>query len=151
MVFAARLRQWHTYLGLFIAPSVLFFALTGALQIFSLHESHGSYRPPQLLEKLSAVHKDQVLEAHDHHAPPAADRASGPQATAANSHPVEDDDDKISTSTLALKWFFFGVSVCLIISTLIGIWMGTTQLRSKTTAWVLIIVGTLVPIVLIVI
>jgi len=56
-----RLRQWHSYIGLFIAPSVIFFSLTGALQLFSLHEAHGTYQPPAILEKLASVHKDQVL------------------------------------------------------------------------------------------
>jgi uncharacterized iron-regulated membrane protein len=39
-------RRWHSYIGLFIAPSVLFFSLTGAVQLFSLHEAHGKYQPP---------------------------------------------------------------------------------------------------------
>ena len=54
------IRLWHSYIGILIAPSVIFFALTGALQIFSLHESHGTYTPPALIEKLSSMHKDQV-------------------------------------------------------------------------------------------
>ncbi len=63
------IRQWHSYLGLFIAPSVLFFALTGATQLFGLHESHGDYRPPAIVEKLSSVHKDQVFELGHHTSP----------------------------------------------------------------------------------
>src|SRR3984957_7098169 len=55
-------RQWHTYIGAFIAPSVLFFAFTGSLQLFSLHEAHGAYTPPAIVEALGHVHKDQVLE-----------------------------------------------------------------------------------------
>ena len=55
------IRTWHTYLGILIAPSVLFFALTGALQLFSLHEVHGSYTPLPVIEKLSKVHKDQAF------------------------------------------------------------------------------------------
>ena len=47
------LRQWHGYLGAFIAPSVIFFALTGALQLFNLHEAHGDYRPAPIVERLS--------------------------------------------------------------------------------------------------
>ena len=43
------IRRWHTYLGLFIAPSVLFFSLTGAVQLFSLHEAHGDYTPAPLV------------------------------------------------------------------------------------------------------
>jgi hypothetical protein len=39
------IRRWHSYIGLFIAPSVLFFSLTGAVQLFSLHEAHDKYQP----------------------------------------------------------------------------------------------------------
>jgi uncharacterized iron-regulated membrane protein len=141
------LRQWHAYVGLFIAPSVLFFSLTGALQIFSLHEAHGSYHPAVLLEKLSAVHKDQVFEApHDKSAPD----HDAPQAAAggAGVPPAEDEDEQQSASTLALKGFFLAVALGLFASTLIGIWMGTTQTRRKRLAWSLLIVGALLPIAL---
>jgi hypothetical protein len=147
---SSTLRQWHAYVGLFIAPSVLFFSLTGAIQIFNLHEAHGSYHPAVLLEKLSAVHKDQVFEkphdksAPDHDAPQAAAGGAGDQ-------PAEDEDEKQSASTRALKWFFLAVSLGLIASTLIGIWMGTTQIRRKGLAWSLLIVGALVPLGLLVI
>jgi len=142
---SSTLRRWHAYLGLFIAPSVLFFSLTGAIQIFNLHEAHGGYHPAVLLEKLSAVHKDQVFEephdqsAPDHDAPHAAAGAAGDQ-------PAEDEDEKQSASTLALKWFFLAVSLGLATSTVIGIWMGATQIRRKGLAWTLLLVGTLVPI-----
>jgi len=62
-----------------------------------------------------------------------------------------DADEKHSVSTYALKWFFTVVSVGLIASTVIGIWMGTTQIRRKGLAWTLLIAGTLVPIGLLVI
>jgi hypothetical protein len=127
MNWTLRLRQWHAYIGLFIAPSVLFFALTGAIQIFNLHEAHGSYTPAPLLEKLSAVHKDQVFEASDDH------------------HHAPGDDDKISGPTLALKWYFCAVAVGLVVSSLIGIWMGVTQIRRKALVWILLIAGTLLP------
>jgi hypothetical protein len=143
MISILRLRQWHAYIGLFIAPSVLFFAVTGTLQIFNLHEAHGSYRPAVLLEKLSAVHKDQVFEQpHAHDAPPADQPASAP--------PADDDDDKTSVSTMALKWLFTFMAVGLVCSSLIGIWMGTTQTRSKPLAWSLLAAGTLLPILLLV-
>jgi len=149
------LRQWHAYVGLFIAPSVLFFSLTGVIQIFNLHEAHGTYQPAVLIEKLSAVHKDQVFE--EPHAKPAPDHdapgTAAPQTAAAGGggRPAEAEDEKQSVSTYALKWFFTLVAVGLIVSTLIGIWMGTTQTRRKGLAWILLIVGTVVPIGLLVI
>jgi hypothetical protein len=141
---SSTLRRWHAYVGLFIAPSVLFFALTGTIQIFNLHEAHGSYHPAVLLEKLSAVHKDQVFEEpHDQSAP---DHDATHAAAGGGDQPAADEEEKPSGSTYALKWFFTVVSLGLIGSTLIGIWMGTTQIRQKGLAWTLLIVGVLVPI-----
>ncbi len=57
----------------------------------------------------------------------------------------------MSASTLALKWFFCFVALGLAFSTLIGIWMGATQLRKKTVVWTLIAAGALVPLGLLVI
>jgi hypothetical protein len=51
MTFEASLksiRTMHGYLGLFFAPTILFFAITGGLQMFGLHETArgSSYVPP---------------------------------------------------------------------------------------------------------
>jgi hypothetical protein len=132
----ATLRRWHSYVGLFIAPSVLFFALTGATQIFNLHEAHGRYVPPALLEKLSSVHKDQVFAFGDHHTaePPAG------------AHPDEhEDEDRPAVSTVLLKWFFLVVALGLTGSTAVGIWMGLT-LRATGLAWLLLVAGAAIPV-----
>src|SRR5437588_10360971 len=55
-------RQLHLYLGLFFAPSIIFFAFTGTLQTFSLHENkHPGDHHPQWIATLASIHKDQVL------------------------------------------------------------------------------------------
>jgi hypothetical protein len=56
------LRQVHLYIGVFTTPALLFFAITGALQTFSLHEqSRGSsYKPPAILVELGQLHKKQT-------------------------------------------------------------------------------------------
>jgi hypothetical protein len=144
---STRLRRWHAYIGLFIAPSVLFFAITGALQIFSLHEAHGNYHPAVLIEKLAAVHKDQVFEQPRERAPPAEEEPAAANRPGGAAAP-DDDDDKVSTATLALKWFFLLMAVCLIVSTSIGIWMGITQIRAKRLAWSILCAGALIPLVL---
>jgi hypothetical protein len=144
------IRRWHSYIGLFIAPSVLFFALTGAVQLFSLHEAHGSYHPPVLLEKLSSIHKDQVFELGHHHddSSPAAVE-SGP-----NDGPApgpEDHDDKPGPATFILKGYFLLVALGLAVSTVFGLWMGLVQTRSKTVGWLLVGVGSVIPLVLLLI
>jgi hypothetical protein len=99
------IRRWHSYIGLFIAPSVLFFSLTGAVQLFSLHESHGKYRPPPILEKLSAVHKDQVFALGDHHGPAedAAPDGGKPPGDRLAPAGAEDPEAKFEPSTFMLK------------------------------------------------
>ena len=55
-------RLTHLYLGVFTAPALLFFAFTGALQTFSLHETTrgSSYKPPAWAVTLSQIHKKQT-------------------------------------------------------------------------------------------
>jgi len=55
------MRNIHLYLGVFFAPLLLFFTISGAWQTFGFHESSpdGSYKPPAIIKSLSAVHKDQ--------------------------------------------------------------------------------------------
>lgn len=56
-------RQVHLYLGVFTAPALLFFAITGGLQTFGLHERErdGSYAPPAWLAEMAQLHKKQTL------------------------------------------------------------------------------------------
>jgi hypothetical protein len=136
-----RIRQLHSYIGLFMAPSVLFFALTGAVQLFSLHEAHGDYQPFALIEKLSSVHKDQVFAFGDHHTPDA--EANPPAAGPAGGG--QEDEEKSALSTVMLKWFFVLVALCLVLSTALGLWMALTQMRRQRIAWVLLAAGTLIP------
>jgi hypothetical protein len=142
-LYMSSIRTWHTYLGALIAPSVLFFALTGALQIFSLHEAHGTYQPLALVEKLASVHKDQVFAQKKHHEaepePAAKDHPPGP---------ADDDEDEASLGTVLLKWFFLVVALGLAVSTALGLWMALTQVRRKRTVWLLLAAGVVIPVVL---
>jgi hypothetical protein len=56
------LRLTHLYLGVFVTPALLFFAFTGALQTFSLHETTrgSSYKPPAWAVVLGQIHKKQT-------------------------------------------------------------------------------------------
>jgi hypothetical protein len=144
MISGIRLRRWHAYIGSLLAPSVLFFCLTGALQIFNLHEAHGSYRPAVLVAKLSAVHKDQVFEEPDEHAEHSS--AAAAPAPEGSQGPAESDDAKVGAATLALKWFFLVVALGLTVSTLIGVWVAITQTHKTRLVWTLLIAGTLVPV-----
>jgi hypothetical protein len=137
------IRTWHTYIGLLIAPSVLFFALTGTLQLFSLHEAHDGYAPPPVIEKLASLHKDQVFALKEHEPEPAAD--AQPQEHHQKS---KEEDAGPSLGTRLLKCFFLVAAVGLITSTLLGLWMGLTHLRHKRIGWWLFLAGAVIPVAL---
>ena len=140
------LRQWHGYLGAFIAPSVIFFALTGSLQLFNLHEAHGGYHPAEIVERLGRLHKDQVFALDNHHPPPPAET----QTTPAPSQP-KPDDDQPAVSTYLLKWFFLVVALGLIVSTAFGIWIALTKPRGRTATIALLAAGCAIPALLLVV
>jgi hypothetical protein len=160
------LRQWHTYIGVFIAPSVLFFALTGAYQVFGLHEPHAGYQPPPVLAKLGMLHKKQVYALPRKGGRPKAEgrgapggEAAGPARAGAETHAAEAhgpgaggpegrQPPATKLSTELLKWFFALVSVGLAISTALGVWIGLTHVHQKRLAWGLLVAGAATPLIL---
>lgn len=58
-----QIRQLHLYLGTFFAPSIIFFALTGAFQTFNFHEEYQGRPAIPVFEKLAEIHKDQRVPA----------------------------------------------------------------------------------------
>lgn len=128
-------RLFHLYLSAFVAPSLVFFAVTGALQTFRLPDRPAA---PELLVKLARVHKDDVFAMKPGRKPPvaAAKHALPPKATP-------------RPATEALKWFFAVVSSGIAITTLLGFWMGIKHVKRKGAVWVLVAAGAITPVVLI--
>jgi hypothetical protein len=138
------LRQWHGYFGVFIAPTVLFFALTGSLQLFSLHESHGGYQAPAIIQRLGRLHKDQVITLpHQREAPPAK-----PAASRARAAPAAEEKEP-RPATLLLKVFFLLVAIQLVASTGLGLWIAFSRNRDRRLTWFLLLAGVLVPLALV--
>ena len=81
-------RLTHHYIGIFIAPAVLFFSFTGFLQMFSLHETTrgSSYTPPALFVHLAQLHKKATLTIPQRKPAPAprpdASKLDGPKTDA---------------------------------------------------------------------
>ena len=134
-------RQFHTYLSMLIAPSVLMFAVTGGLQIFRLQEAHPGYTPAPIVEKLGRVHKDQVFAV----SPP---RAARPAAVGAAPRKAAEARRPTPLSKRLLQWFFVVVSAGLFLSTCLGIYMGVTVSRWKVAGRWLVAIGTVLPIVI---
>ncbi|HYY58262.1 MAG TPA: hypothetical protein VE842_13090 [Pyrinomonadaceae bacterium] len=116
-----RLREIHFYLGVFFAPMIIFFALSGALQTFRLQETpRGStYTPPSWIVLLADIHKDQR-----------ARHAQGVPRSA------------------PLMWFVVVMAVGLISTSLLGIYMAFKYNRAKRLVFGLMILGFVIPIAL---
>ncbi len=139
-------RQIHLYTGLFIAPALLFFALTGALQTFSLHEtSRGSdYKPPTWIVTLAQLHKKQTITVPVRKQRP-ADAAPKPDKHAATAPQPPEPPQK---SHLPMKIFFLIAAIGLFTSTLTGIFMAYKFNRNKLVVTALLLAGIIIPIIL---
>lgn len=141
----AKVRQLHSYFAMFAAPSILFFCLTGVLQLFSFHEAHGNYQPPAVLEALGSLHKDQALAVHHHggQAPERAGKAAdlaGPQdhAVAGHANRRPDKTEHWTIWQILLKLVFAAAAISAMVSAGLGIWVGLSfGLKRKLLAWVL--------------
>jgi hypothetical protein len=150
-------RKWHLYLGTLFAPSIIFFAFTGSLQLFSLHEGHpgDAYQPPAWIQTLASIHKDQVVSKKHKPAPTLAGEPKGLPAADAARRPAQPEDSgpkdqpRTSKFTLALKWFFLAMAIGLISSTLLGIYMAFKFNRSRSLVWGMLLLGIAIPLALI--
>jgi hypothetical protein len=139
-------RLTHMYLGVFLAPSILFFAFTGALQSFSLHESHSAnYTPPNWLVHMSQMHKNQTLHIPVRKpAPPkpaSATPAPAPKPVAAPTTPAARDIH----SPTPMKFFFVFVALGLIVSTCLGLYMSYKFNRNKVAVTATLAAGIAIP------
>ncbi|MDR3735573.1 MAG: PepSY domain-containing protein, partial [Acidobacteriaceae bacterium] len=140
-------RFLHLYIGVFITPALIFFAFTGAMQTFSLHETTpgSSYKPPAWIVTLAQIHKKQTPvvpirkpfprpavpapATADHAAASPVSPAPAPAAPARKHHP------------LPMKIFFLLVSIGLFISALTGIYMAWKFTRNKAAIAAVLLAG----------
>jgi hypothetical protein len=152
------LRLIHLYTGVFIAPALLFFAFTGALQTFSLHETTrgGSYKPPAWAVMLAQIHKKQTPIVPVRKLPPPdkqADKATQEKTQTSPTPPTEapkptGEAAPKSHNPLPLKCFFLLVSIGLFVSTLSGLYMSYKYIRNRRLITVILLAGIIVPVLL---
>jgi hypothetical protein len=142
-------RQVHLYLGVFIAPALLFFAFTGALQSLNLHETipGRTYKPATWIVTLAQLHKKQttIVPVRNPHpeASPKADTDKQTQPANPSHKPVAPEPAR--PRHLPLKLFFVLVSIGLATSTLSGLFMAYRYNRSKLAVTSLLLAGVGVP------
>ncbi len=150
-----RIRQFHLYLGVFFAPLIVFFALSGALQTFRLQEEKGwGGTPPDWIVWMAAVHKDSSLPR------PKPPEAASLASTNAD-HPAEANADSPVAkpaaasakkpprkSRLPMQIFAAALSVGLIFSALLGMAIAINARPTRRLSILMAIAGTILPIVL---
>ncbi|MEO7689452.1 MAG: hypothetical protein ABIS51_09205 [Sphingomonas sp.] len=155
------LRQLHHYVGVFLAPAILFFAFSGAVQTFRLGEDKGwGGPPPSVLVWMTSVHKDQTLprpKPAKPAPPPKAEAAKPDSADAAKPGAPDADGDHDhdhdhqaprGPSPLPLKIFVVLLALGLITSTLLGITIALNNRAMRRASIVMLIAGTVLPLLL---
>lgn len=164
-----KIRQLHFYLGVFFAPSILFFALTGALQTFGLHEKSNT---PALVAELAQIHKNQTVSSRREGRPEGRaegkpegaplrrangaerERGAGERGTGEGGAPPRERGEGAfgaearGPSPLPLKVFTVLMSLGLATTTLLGVSIALQNKREKRLTWILLAAGTLLPVAL---
>jgi len=143
------LRQMHLYLGVFTTPAILFFALTGVLQTFSLHESSrdSAYTPPRWIVVLAQLHKKQTTVVPVRKLPATASSAAAAPAKVKES--VAAPPIPHAPHPLPLRLFFLVVGISLFASTLTGLSMSWRYRANRLVLSATLLSGIVVPIILI--
>ena len=145
----AKVRKVHHYIGLFFAPMILLFALSGALQTFRLQETHNPAAPPPpaWIVWMASVHKDQSLPRVS-----SPKGEGGPKAKAGADHDRPAGGGEVKQppkhSTLPLKIFVALLSAGLFLSTLLGVAIALNSRAARRNSIIALVAGTILPLVL---
>ena len=134
------LRQWHHYIGVFLAPAILFFSFSGLIQVLGWQDLKNP-PPAGWVSAIAGIHKHQMLPK------PSPAKPEGKPGAA----PSAADDDHDHGGFTPLKIFALLVAVGLFTTTLIGltIALGTRAMRRQSL--IALGLGVVVPIVLLVV
>ena len=112
------MRSIHLYLGVFFAPLLAFFLISGCWQTFDLHEASksGDYAPPAIIKSLSQVHKNQRWV----------------------------DSKMVPPPSISFQYLVVLMSTGILITTILGIIMAFKYARGWI-VWGLLLMGILIP------
>jgi hypothetical protein len=137
-----KLRQFHLYIGVFFAPAILFFAISGGLQTFRLQQASGwdGAPPPQWMAWMGSVHIDQ--------------RKLVPEPAEAKKPPAPVDPAKVAerkakaAKALPMKIFTGALAAALAFSVLLGAAIALSMKSTRRIATIMLVAGSVLPLVL---
>ena|SRR5687768_5434420 len=112
------IRRWHLFLSCFFAPMLLFFTATGWYQTVTPNRLKQPGEQQDLVSKLTSIHVDQIYPA----------------------------DKSESFSPTLFKWLVVAMSICLIITIALGIYLAFTVGRPRWAVWASLVMGALLPV-----
>ncbi|THD37392.1 MAG: hypothetical protein E7773_05055 [Sphingomonas sp.] len=133
-----RLRHWHHYIGVFLAPAILFFASSGFLQVVGWQDQRNP-PPPAWVSWMAGIHKKQAAPKPR---PPAPARPGG----ASTAKPVDEHHD--AEAFVPLKVFALLTALGLFLTTLIGLAVALGTPMMRRTSAVVLTAGVVVPVLL---
>jgi len=133
----ATIRLAHYYAGVFFAPTIIFFALSGVFQIFKLHEDYlatpGAQGGP--IAWMSRIHRESALLVPKVAPAKAPSRGEG----AAGAPPPRESP---------FKWFAVLMGISLIGASLAGLWIAFSYPNRRRSFFATLVAGVIVPIAL---
>ncbi|WP_426166089.1 hypothetical protein [Sandarakinorhabdus sp. DWP1-3-1] len=138
-----KLRQVHLYIGVFFAPAILFFAISGGLQAFRLQQASGwdGAPPPVWMAWMASVHIDQAKLEPEAEKPAAKPKPPVDPVVAAERAAKK-------ARALPMKIFTAALALALGLSALLGAAIALNMRSTRRVAVVMLIAGTLAPILL---
>ena len=127
----ATIRLAHYYAGVFFAPTILFFAFTGVMQVFGLHESYRQTPGAQgdAIAWMSQIHKEAAL------IPPKA----APAKASRNDHAERSNP---------FKYFAALMGISLMGIALAGLWIAFKYPSRRRSFSVTLVAGIVIPMLL---
>ena len=133
-----QLRTIHNYAGVFFAPTIIFFAITGVLQVFKLHETYRETPGAQggAIAWMSQVHKEAALIP-----PKVAPAKAAPRPAGAPGEPRRERSN-------LFKWFAALMGISLAGASLAGLWIAYNYPKRRRSFFITFFAGLVLPIIL---
>lgn len=162
-----KVRLVHFYLGVFFAPLILFFALSGALQVFKLHEAYRDVPGSQgdWIAWFGQFHKEQAWipprvaparpgtpDAAPKSGPDSASKAGSDAApkTGSDAPPKASSkgapaDREKSAASQPMKWLVAAMGAALMGTTALGLWIASGYRNRRRGFCIALAAGIVVP------
>jgi hypothetical protein len=133
------LRLYHHYIGVFLAPAILFFSFSGLIQVIGIQDQRNP-PPPGWVSYMAGIHKHQM---------PPKPRPAAPERKPEGRASDKHDDDHDHGGLTPLKIFALLVAIGLFVTTSIWLTIALGNRATRRVAWVMLALGIAVPVALI--